>query len=66
MSEPARTSITAAAIVSHVLPKLAETIDAAVDCAVGDDLAFIGDQLERLANAAESIAASLQQFSPDN
>ena len=66
MSDLPRTTISAAAIVSHVVPALAEAIDEAVYTALGDDLSYIGEQLERLANAAELIAGHLASFNPNN
>jgi hypothetical protein len=58
-------SITAQAINDHVLPQLAFVIDEAVNAAVGDDLGFIGEQLESIAASLKVIAAAVQHFSPD-
>lgn len=62
MTEPVRTTISAAAIVNHVLPELALVIDEAVNAAVGDELDHLNIQAERIADALESIAQSLSTF----
>ena len=62
MSDLPRTTISAAAIVNHVLPHLALVIDEAVNAAVGDELNHANIQLESIAESLRIIAAAAQQF----